>query len=76
MGSLEIRLSRLERAGLGAPGVWRSPEQEAERERRFDDLWKQLYEEYGVERVEPIKSRKDAVGELWALVAKHRREAG
>jgi hypothetical protein len=69
------RLDALERRGHSS-GTYHTPEQEAERERRFDDLWKQLYEEYGVERGEPIKSRRDAVGELWALVAKHRREAG
>lgn len=71
MGSLRRRLEALERH---SSGTYRTPEQEAERERRFDDLWKQLYEEFGVSRGEPIKSRRDAVGELCALVAKHRRE--
>lgn len=66
MGSIERRVERLEVARK-APHGWRTPEQEAERARRFAELYRML----GVEHPPPAKLGR-ATDELCALVAKWR----
>lgn len=66
MGSITKRLERLE-AAREPPGVWRTPGHEAERERRFAELYRQL----GVEHPTPAKLGR-ATEELCTLVAKWR----
>lgn len=66
MGSIESRLEKLEVHGQ-PPGGWRTPEHEAERTRRFGDLYAAL----GVEHPPPAKLGR-ATEELCTLVAKWR----
>lgn len=71
MGSLEQRVAHLENLGRPRP-TNRTPEEEAERERRFDALFEQLTE-LGVQRGEP---REDPVGDLLAMIEDHRKNGG
>ncbi len=66
MGSIESRLERLE-AAREPPGGWRTPEVEAERERRFGELYAAL----GVEHPPPSTLGR-ATAELCEAVARWR----
>lgn len=78
--SIRRRLERLEGHSCPLPtqdGVpWRTPEEEAERERQFDELWSQLHEEYGIERRERShvekSDRQSAFRKLHEQIARHR----
>lgn len=69
MGSLKQRVTRLEH--LDGPRTFtnRTPEEEVERERRFDALWDELAE-LGVQRGEP---REDPVADLLTMIENYRR---
>jgi hypothetical protein len=66
VGSITNRLERLE-AAREPPGGWRTPEREAERERRFGELYREL----GVEPPPPSTPGR-ATAELCELVARWR----
>lgn len=68
MGGLKQRVTRLEH--LGSPrAANRTPEEEAERERQFGQLWNQLAE-LGVQRGEP---REDPVRDLLTMIENYRK---
>lgn len=66
MGGIKRRLEKLEVA-REPPGGWRTPEHEAERARRFRELYRQL----GVEHPPPAKLGR-ATDELCELVVRWR----
>lgn len=69
---LHRRLKRLEASSSRRRGFawWRTPEQEAERERRFDAL----YHELGIVRSTEHRDPEEAMEKLFAEMARQREE--